>query len=75
MTFDIPLVSTRATVWIALQALILGAPVQDTVVRASMDLLKTQHHRPDQLVRLIAIDRHFVILWKQGTKETQYIAH
>ena len=66
--------TTHAAVWTALQALILGALVQDTVVRASIDLLKTQHHWSGQLLYPITIDRHNVILWKQGTKETQYIA-
>lgn len=37
-------VLTIVAAQIALQVLTLGAPVQDKVVKASMDLLKTRHH-------------------------------
>ena len=69
-TTGIPLISTRAVVRTALQLLILLTLINDTVVRAGVELSKFHCHWLDQLLRPIGIDGHLVILWVCGSKDT-----
>lgn len=65
---DIPLVAAHAAFWVTLQVLILGALIQDTVVRESMNLFNPQRHWFDELLLSIGIGEHFDTLWKYRAK-------